>query len=265
MNRTAIICPTFNNDEYTIKCFDSILNNTNDYVLIWVDNNSDIISVNNVFSYFKKHKNKFFIRNDKNYGFVKAVNIGIKKAIKLSCKEICIVNNDIEVYCNWLENFREALYSDEKIVCVGGISSAKHQWQYYEKVFSLLGIEKPVKDYTDNLDLANKLNYLKTNVKKVSGVAFFCTLFKSNIFNEIGLLSEDYGVGLGDDVDFCKRIKLHGNCCALSLNTYIHHNHRTTFNSLYDEKQIDEIKNKHKKILKNKFKNENNFIEWQYE
>ena len=38
---TAIIIPTYGQEDYTVRCFESIREHTDDYSLIWVDNGSD--------------------------------------------------------------------------------------------------------------------------------------------------------------------------------------------------------------------------------
>jgi len=38
-------------------------------------------------------------------------------------------------------------------------------------------------------------------------LAFFCTIFKSEIIDDVGKLDELFGDGYSDDNDYCERIK----------------------------------------------------------
>ena len=71
--------------------------------------------------------------------------------------------------------------------------------------------------------------------------AFFCTIFKPEIFSFIGLLDLNYGIGYGDDIDFCFRILNKGFSFAFVPESYVLHNHRTTFSSILSKEQIKNI------------------------
>lgn len=60
-------------------------------------------------------------------------------------------------------------------------------------------------------------------------VAFFCTLIKRQVLDDIGFLSEDYGMGFGDDDDYCLRARNAGWKCLLAWDTFVVHKHRSTW------------------------------------
>jgi GT2 family glycosyltransferase len=54
----------------------------------------------------------------------------------------------------------------------------------------------------------------------------------------VGLLDEQFGVGFGDDDDYCHRAQTAGFRLALVLDLVIPHHHRSTFRTLYSEAEI---------------------------
>jgi GT2 family glycosyltransferase len=72
-------------------------------------------------------------------------------------------------------------------------------------------------------------------------LAFFCTMFKREVFDRVGLLDEAFGVGFGDDDDYCRRVLNLGYNMALVQDLIIPHHHRTTFKQLYSTNTITSL------------------------
>jgi len=90
---------------------------------------------------------------------------------------------------------------------------------------------------------ADKMDYCFGGLyRMVSMLAFFCVVFRREVFDKVGFLDESFGVGLGDDDDFCYRMWQANMRCALSMGTYVHHEHRSTFKMLYTDKQYQDMK-----------------------
>lgn len=72
-------------------------------------------------------------------------------------------------------------------------------------------------------------------------LAFFCAYIRRRVIQDIGYLSEAYGVGFGDDDDYCFRARRAGYRLGLATNVIVEHAHRTTFKTLFPEyKQLQE-------------------------
>jgi GT2 family glycosyltransferase len=69
-------------------------------------------------------------------------------------------------------------------------------------------------------------------------LAFFCTMFRREVFDQVGLLDVAYGVGLGDDDEYCRRAQRAGWNIALVQDLIIPHHHRTTFHTVYTPEQV---------------------------
>ena len=79
-------------------------------------------------------------------------------------------------------------------------------------------------------------------------LSFFCCAFRRSIFDEVGKLDENFGIGLGDDDDFCCRLRYYNYKLALALGTFVYHYHRTTFKAT--QLNIDALRRKNVKIIK---------------
>ena len=255
---TTIIVPTYNQENFTIKCFESILENTSsDYSIIWADDCSSKKSYETVKPVFEKFVNKKYFRNETNQGFIKTVNTAINFAMLFDKPDsIVLLNNDTEVTKDWLMQMTKGL-EDNSVV--GAVSSCSSQWQGYQTLFKL--IKK------DGSGLTNLNNYgiikerFKNVYHSVKGVSFFCVAFRTDLFETIGMLDERFGKGYGEDVDFCKRVVDAGEKIAISLSTFIHHHHHGTFGKVYDSEKMKKTRQKHLKVFKDKHGITGNYYE----
>ena len=164
--KASIIIPTFNKKELLHECIDSILENT-DYEDI------EIIVISNGCSDGTQELIK-------NYGFInliefkdpightKAVNEGIKVS---SSDYIVLLNNDTKIL-NYLP---------------------KNKW-----------LDLLIDSLKDNVGICGPLvKYSQFSFNPF--VVFFCACIKKEVINKIGLLDENFGLGYGDDIDFCSR------------------------------------------------------------
>lgn len=253
---SAIIIPTFNNEDYSIRCFDSIQKNTKNYKIIWIDNASNPESREKVKKFLDENKVSYeLIQNQENLGFVKATNQGMKRALELEAKYMILQNNDTEVYGGWLDRMIEVAEADPKIGLVGPITSPCNSWQSIDR------INKTLKEFDDLPKYnSNPAEYSRLIEKKYDGqfigvekqLAFFCALIKTDVIYGIGLLSEDFGLGFGDDDDFSIRAIKKGWKLYIAKDVFVFHNHRTTFKSIYKKDEINLMKKKNDDIFKNK-------------
>lgn len=222
-----ILIPSFNQIEAVLTCLESIRYYSSDYMLIFVDNGSDPGAFKEVEEELGKHNHRL-IRNYRNLGFVKAVNQGLSIA---TSEYVVLLNNDTEVTKYWLEKLRQPFLEYPKLAAVGPVTNATDCWQG----------NHPVRD---SWMLCSQTTML----------AFFCVMLKRSAVEHVGLLDEQFGVGLGDDDDYCRRLHLAGYRIALAENCHIYHAHRTTFNVLYGSEKIAELTEKGLDLFRKKHK-----------
>lgn len=152
------------------------------------------------------------VRNTQNLGFVQATNQGIELS---TAPYVVFMNNDTEAVPGWLEALREPLLS----ICdaAGPLTTAHGSWQGRWPM---------------------KRNRFWRVLEPHRMLAFFCTMFKREVFERVGLLDEDFGVGFGDDDHYCWKMTQAGMKLALVQHLVIPHHHRSTFKELYGADQI---------------------------
>lgn len=226
-----IIIPSWNMSKVTIECLRSIKRYSSSYRIIFIDNASDKNEFDKIYKILKDIPH-ILIQNKENLGFVKAVNQGIKYSIDSGLSEyIILMNNDTEAVDGWLEKLTQPFLEHQNIGAVGPLTTTPNSWQgKYPK---------------------NRTGYV---IKKNGMLAFFCTMIKKDVFLNIGLLDETFGIGFGDDDDYCKRMLDNGYVLALVQDLIIPHHHRTTFNHLYGDEKIKKMQEKAIIHFKNKHK-----------
>lgn len=210
-----IVIPTFGQEGFTLKCFESLARTLapGDARVIWVDNGShpmNRVALAEKISRLALPTLPIFL--DDNLGFVKATNAGIAVS---TAPYVLLLNNDTEMPEGWLKAFLDVMVAEPKVGIVGPLSSSSHQWQ-------------------GNVPLTTKAPGYGL-LSRVSMLAFFCSLIRREVIVECGYLSEEYRAGLGDDDDYCERVKRAGWRLALRTDLVVKHHHRTTFRAIYGE------------------------------
>jgi GT2 family glycosyltransferase len=169
--RCDIIIPVWNQPEVTRECIDSILRNTGyPYRLIIIDNGSETP----VQSYLlglkeKKDLDLLLIRNDKNLGFVKAVNQGV---VVSDAPYLCIMNNDTIATSGWLEEMVGVIEANPSIGLLNPSSNTSGQFPG----------EKSIDEY------ALSLKPLKGQMQELYTCRGFCMLVTREAIRRVGLL-----------------------------------------------------------------------------
>jgi len=209
-----IILPFFNQTELLNNCIKSIRQHTTNYNLILIDNGST-----------EKIK-EVCIRNESNLGYPKAINQGLKQS---TADFVLLLNSDTEVCENWTDLLKAPFNDDKTVGAVGPLSTAKTQWQ------GLLKVE-------------NKWEKVK------QPLSFFCVMFSKEAINTVGYLDEDFGIGFGEDNDYCSRLMWHGYSVVIQRRLRIKHHHRQTFKSIMNDREINKQLRKADKIWREKMK-----------
>jgi GT2 family glycosyltransferase len=137
-----IIIQTYNQEVFTIKCFESIrkYTDTNKYRIIWVDNGSTKESREKVIQELLKHSHYLTIWLDAPVGFVKAINLGLRAS---KADYIVIQNNDTQVIPNWLDRLVYPFTVDSRVAMSGPFTTkGLRSWQSWDNVKK--GINYPI-------------------------------------------------------------------------------------------------------------------------
>lgn len=137
-----IIILNWNRKDDTLRCLDSVTNlNYKNRQIVLVDNGSTDNSVSAVEEHFTDIN---IIKNQRNVGFAKGVNIGIKFALQQKAEYVLLINNDATVAPDMLNKLLIHCQDDVGIVApiiyydgtpnrIWTIGGMKHPWTY-EKI-----------------------------------------------------------------------------------------------------------------------------------
>lgn len=242
-NLVSIIILCCNEMPYTLRCIESIFEHTHHpHELIFVDNGSSDGTTEYLHKLQKlaglhydevsRHENTNdgtlksvkVIRNETNQGFPKGCNQGIKVA---TGEFVLLLNNDVVVTEGWLSRMVHLAQSNTTIGMVGPRSN------YVD------GKQQITVDYGDidkmhqfAVQLANDQDHNWFALNDNERLVGFCLLIKSKVLESIGLLDEQFGLGLYDDDDISMRARFAGYELVVAMDVFIHHFGSRTFASL---------------------------------
>jgi GT2 family glycosyltransferase len=255
-----ILIPAINNSYFTCSLINSIKNHTKiPFKIIYIDNGSEVSEFNNVVTSLE-NIDHLIIRNDKNLGFVKAINQGLKLS---QAKYICFQNNDTLVFNNCFERLIFHLNNNQDAGIVSPIASAGGGKQGIEIITSSLNYEESeinkIDIYRSSHTEVNDFLYkiFKRKALEINrSLAFFSVVMPRKTFEEIGYLDERYGIGLFDDDDYCQRIISKDLKLLLALDVYVWHLASTTFKSMHSNNEFMKMLIDNQKIFQDKWKSE---------
>jgi GT2 family glycosyltransferase len=238
---TDIIICGVDNSAMTIDCFTAIQNHTINYQIIYVDNGSNPVELELIRIFAVQNKIPCrLIRNERNEGFVKAVNAGIRAS---TSEHLVLLNNDVLVTEGWLNKMLDFQQVHPRTGIIGVVTdTGKIQCYMSSRILGLTG-------YTSG-DPADYHNHLPPMVREITAscVPFSCVLLNKAMIREVGLLDTDFSPGYGDDDDYCDRARLSGWRTVILLNVFVYHKHGVTFQSEFSKYDMEKLREANMKL-----------------
>jgi len=231
-----IVIPVYNQFAYTRALLEGIYRFSDlPFHIYLVDNAStdETTDIDKVYT-----RDITVVHNAENRGW--CVNQGIGMG---SNPYVILMNNDVEVSVGWLGNLVAFLDTHPRIGAVGPLNSNSNDWQCVDRVRDKLVPQIP-QFLTEDLHERSRIlsyHFRRTGILVDGMLAFFCVALKRRVFNEVGLLDEDF-VGGGDDDDYCRRLRKAGYVLGLSLDTYVVHHSSTTHRTVFGEDRRRELR-----------------------
>lgn len=210
--RVSVIIPNYNGERFMKACLESLKKQTyKDFEVILVDNASNDNSVSLAEEIYPDIKT---ICLDKNYGFSKAVNEGIKAS---SSKYVILLNNDTESDEQFVEKMVEGIEKSPKIF---SCASKMVQFNNRDKIDS-------AGDYYTIVGCTFTKGYNKStqNFNKTSVVFSSCAgaaIYRRKVFEKIGYFDEIHFAYL-EDVDVGYRAKISGYINVYNPDAVVYH------------------------------------------
>ncbi len=247
----AIVIPTYNNEQTTVKCLGSIKKHTSNYIIVWIDDGSSKNSRKIVKTYLVKNSMPFvYEKNIVNEGFIVTANKGLHKAFDMEIPYIVLQNNDTIVFDNWLQGMVGILQNNKGVGIVGPLSTCGRQRiAFVNKNYGKIDDAKNLINELPLIEVATQLiqkyGDKKEYIQIFDRVAFFSTVFRRDVISDIGFLSEEYGVGFWDDDDYCERALRFGWDVVIAKSSFVQHECSTTFNGVYNDQKGRRARMKH--------------------
>lgn len=213
-----IIIVTYNSEGVIMSCLKS-LNNLIDKVCV-IDNASEDGTIPVIKKYFPKAR---LTVNKTNFGFAKAVNIGIKK----SRGDVLLVNPDTKCSDNLVKILRKVAYSDKNIAAVApkilnDDNSLQPNCGNFPTAFNLLLDKLPFIKKLIPISHLIRNSYYYNSSKNPDWIAGTCMYIKRDALDKIGNLDESYFM-YGEDIDWCYKAKQKGYKVAYTPEISIFH------------------------------------------
>ena len=240
---TSIIIPCLNQLEFTRVCLSSLVRHTRaPWEMIVIDNGSS----DGTGAYLAGVQDAVpvpvtVVSNARNLGFPAAINQGLKAA---RGDYLVLLNNDAVVTDAWLDQLI-ALAEMEEEGTTKNTKDRKGESGRGNRVRMRIGLTGPKSNYASPPQLVENVPY--TNLEemhefarrwraerrgqwltagKLSG---FCLLMKRAVYEAVGGLDEQFGLGLFDDDDLAERARRAGFELAVAHDLFVHHFGSRTF------------------------------------
>jgi len=242
----SIIIPVLNQHELSQECIQAIMEHTENYEIIVIDNGSTP-PFKPQFSGFNDLR---VIRNEKNEGFPIAANQGIKAA---KGDVIVLLNNDVIVTPEALN--RLAKWLEPEQVDVTEYGDTEPSYVSRNEPYAIIspitnfcaGLQRVVTQSYNNIEMLNDVaeaiyEEYEGESENVNFIIGFVMMFKKSLYDEIGPFDESLWPCSGEEIDFCFRAVESGYKVGIAWDVYVHHEGSQTLNAMVDEGQVDYAK-----------------------
>lgn len=205
---TIIVVVVYNGLKWLEKCLDS----TQGYTTIIVDNNSTDESVRFV---KENYPNIHLITNSENFGFGKANNIGIKRALDLGGDHIFLLNQDAYIVNDSLDKLIAFQNNNPKFGIVSPIhlDSTKKKMDFKFSIYASQNVA-----FSSDFILGNPIS----TIYEVPFVNAAGWLLSRECIEKIGGFDPIFS-HYGEDDNFCQRVLYHKFKIGILPQTYIVH------------------------------------------
>ncbi|KAB1438212.1 glycosyltransferase family 2 protein [Candidatus Galacturonibacter soehngenii] len=227
-NMVSIVIPNYNGIEFIANCLQSLQNQSfENYEIIVVDNASSDRSTMYIKEKFPEVK---LIELDKNYGFSKAVNEGIKQS---ASKYVILLNNDTTVDEYFVEELVKVMEESKQIFSC----QAKMLQMYDSSRIDDAG------DYYCSLGWAfargkGKSSLLYQENAKIFAACAGAAIYRREVFDQIGYFDEAHFAYL-EDIDIGYRARIHGYKNRYAAKSVVYHAGSGSSGSRYNEFKVD--------------------------
>lgn len=234
-NREAevdIIIPVYKGYDDTINTIYCVLKSTcrTKYNLIIINDKSPDENLTEALRQLHSLHLFDYIENQKNLGFVKTVNLGMRLN---EGRDVLLLNSDTEVYNNWLDRIRNQAYVHNADTVTPLSNNA-----------TICSYPDWPKDNIEPLELAyDRLDQLSEDINSGNFIEIptgvgFCFYIKREALKRLGYFNEElFRKGYGEENDFCMRVNNSGGKNILALDVFVRHTGEVSFAEASDQEK----------------------------
>lgn len=217
--RVDVIVPVYRGLAITRRCLESVLAAPQQtaYTLTVIEDASPEPALSTYLDGLAAAGQLNLLRNPANLGFVKTANRGLQLHPD---RDVVLLNSDTEVSGDWLDRLRRCAYADPDTGTVTPFSNNATICSYPRLCESN---ELPPGLTLAELDALFARANAGERVVIPTGVGF-CFYIRRDCLDAVGYLDEErFGLGYGEENDFCLRAERLGWRSVLCADTYVYH------------------------------------------
>lgn len=245
MYSCTVVIPVYNGLEHLKRLLPSLVKNTpiDVPVVLINDCSTDSEVIQYINKFLVERENWMLIENEKNYGFVKTVNRGMKE---VHTDYALLLNTDTLVPSNWIPKMITPFIENKKIATTTPFTNAGVYFSY-PHFCEDNSINEDIETINQAFDRVVSNEYALNEIHSGTG---FCMGINMTCWHEIGELDyKNFGKGYGEENDWCFRALEKGWKHLIVPNLFVFHLHGGSF--LTEEKK--KLMEEHQVILKKKY------------
>ena len=232
MSKVTIIIPNYNGIKFLGDCIESLRYQTyQNFDMLIVDNGSKDESVEYLMELesYESNLNIKVIYLDENLGFAGGVNVGLAAC---DSKYVILLNNDTEVFPDYVEMLVNAIEKSEKIFAINPLMINANNKELVDDAgdgYSLLG-------WGYQIGVGEKVENF-TKKRAVFSACAGASIYRKSILDEIGYFDEMHFAYL-EDMDLSFKARLRGYIIGLEPNAKVYHLGSATSGSKYNSFKV---------------------------
>jgi GT2 family glycosyltransferase len=213
---TDVIIPVYRAREQTLTCIGAVLATVDNTArVVVVDDATDDLELAARLDALAAEGRLTLLRNSENQGFVASVN----RALALhAAHDVVLLNSDTLVFDDWLIRLRAAAYSGAAVGTVTPLSNAGSIASYPHALGAAIDAE-------DGAALHALAAATHSGIRAAIPVGVgFCLYVRRDCLIDVGNFDAAvFGLGYGEETDFCLRARRRGWSHQLAADVYVYH------------------------------------------
>ncbi|RLC76544.1 MAG: hypothetical protein DRJ03_28470, partial [Chloroflexi bacterium] len=210
----SIVIPIHNEIDYVRGCVASVLRHTEHFELILVNDASDLDAQKAIVQIAQNDSRIRVLHNDEQLGFGKTCNKGIANA---KAPYICLLNSDTLVTRGWAAKMLAVAATDEKIGLIGPTTNFGNKFQEIraaKRIRSPAHVDRHYEKVIEPLTRGQSVcRYLTA----------FCWIMSRKMIDDIGVLDEQYLLGMYEDLEYLERAWMRGYQSVWVKDSFVYH------------------------------------------